>query len=632
MRNDSFRKIALVGLAAWIGIGPQVLRGADCEHCAGSNVPSCPVNSRYFGYYPTQWRRWPGTEPSVAQPNQPSAKQGALPLVEPPKPTDETPSVKVPGAEQPPETSVPDASTGELPAPTAPKGTVRGGAGRTGTQPAPAVRPSGPAGPSSEPRSLRYVPRANQAESLANRSPTPAPRTSKAWPPSNELRDAEFRANFQMADGVAFPTFVPKPLAAANQPLMTQSPANPPQTNQPQADQPQPQDATVAPVKPEADPLALPVSSTTSPAAFSSFSDLERENKIAAVAPPVSRVPLLPFKAWSCAPPALSTRNVEQSTTAEATPQEASKFALTPPTKVTDVEIPSIAAPAVALSRRPSPPAMQRREFGSAVAQSPKTFTPDPLLAKTLQSVPEPAAQSPKLKQIDPLAIGRSLTGSVETETAPRNSLVAAPPRSIAETSFAGPKAPEPKLVQAVPGLSPGAQSPRGTPQTTAIGMAKENAFSGGMKTTGPNEFVNALPLGHDVFAGTLVAPFEIERTRKDNAPSAPPATPLAAINPLQIDRSSGPMISQPALSAAAEPSRPSAAMSPAKAAEPEMFAVAHPDRTATQAQSAAPVSTAPSVAAWATDGASAALHSCRPVPSRLAAAPASLPPCLRRQ
>lgn len=45
---------------------PACPAGPPCRHCNDPGSPPCPANVKYFGYYPTCWRRWPGTEPMPA--------------------------------------------------------------------------------------------------------------------------------------------------------------------------------------------------------------------------------------------------------------------------------------------------------------------------------------------------------------------------------------------------------------------------------------------------------------------------------------------------------------------------------------------------------------------------------------
>jgi hypothetical protein len=67
------RLITIAGLAALVGAALEPLLGADFPGCRNGNCPNCPVNSRFFGYYPTLWRRWPGTEPQPQPAPQPTA-------------------------------------------------------------------------------------------------------------------------------------------------------------------------------------------------------------------------------------------------------------------------------------------------------------------------------------------------------------------------------------------------------------------------------------------------------------------------------------------------------------------------------------------------------------------------------
>ena len=75
---------------------------AHCQH--GLCPAHCPVRPDVFGFYGTQWRRWPGS--GVAQASNNEAATPARP-----------PLAEVPGAEE--ESLVPDAAAADLPAPAA---------------------------------------------------------------------------------------------------------------------------------------------------------------------------------------------------------------------------------------------------------------------------------------------------------------------------------------------------------------------------------------------------------------------------------------------------------------------------------------------------------------------------------
>jgi hypothetical protein len=40
------------------------MAGPNCPGCNAPGSPPCPANVKYFGYYPTRWRPWPGTGPA----------------------------------------------------------------------------------------------------------------------------------------------------------------------------------------------------------------------------------------------------------------------------------------------------------------------------------------------------------------------------------------------------------------------------------------------------------------------------------------------------------------------------------------------------------------------------------------
>ena len=75
---------------------------AQCQH--GLCPAHCPVRPDVFGFYGTQWRRWPGS--GVVQASNNEAATPARP-----------PLAEVPGAEE--ESLVPDAAAADLPAPAA---------------------------------------------------------------------------------------------------------------------------------------------------------------------------------------------------------------------------------------------------------------------------------------------------------------------------------------------------------------------------------------------------------------------------------------------------------------------------------------------------------------------------------
>jgi hypothetical protein len=206
--------MAFAGLALSVGAALEPLLGADFPGCRNGNCPNCPVNSKFFGYYPTLWRRWPGTEPQPQPAPQPPAEGATIPPVEPPPPLEEIENKNKPMGTEPPSATVPGATgpTSEPGAnPTAP----------TGANPtAPTVDPNAkrPAVPPSElPAPMELPGKVNQLERPWR--PNPAgpvsdgsrhldPQTSPSaqeWPPANILRHEEIRADFRWPDRPAAP-------------------------------------------------------------------------------------------------------------------------------------------------------------------------------------------------------------------------------------------------------------------------------------------------------------------------------------------------------------------------------------------------------------------------------------------
>ena len=54
--------------------------GPNCPRCNASGSGPCPANVKYFGYYPTRWRHWPGTEPAPT----PAVQAPTIPVEVPP--------------------------------------------------------------------------------------------------------------------------------------------------------------------------------------------------------------------------------------------------------------------------------------------------------------------------------------------------------------------------------------------------------------------------------------------------------------------------------------------------------------------------------------------------------------------
>jgi hypothetical protein len=204
------RLMAPVALLLPVGglIAPLV--AADFPGSRSGNCPNCPVNSRFFGYYPTLWRRWPGTEPQPqpALPQPPETTK--IPPVEPPPPTDEIKNENKPMGTESPGTTSPGTTTPMTQPP------PNSGAGARMNEPS-AKRPAGslpdedasPAplenpgklnqlpGPASSPVNSSIEPRRNQQ--------LPWGSQGAAWPPANILRHDEIRASAQLPDRTPHP-------------------------------------------------------------------------------------------------------------------------------------------------------------------------------------------------------------------------------------------------------------------------------------------------------------------------------------------------------------------------------------------------------------------------------------------
>jgi hypothetical protein len=195
----------LAGLAILLGAEIRHVARADVPTCGSVNCPNCPVNSKYFGYYPTHWRRWPGTEPLPQPTTGPAAEGVQIPIVEPPPPADETePKSKTPPPEAPagPGSAAPGpAADPNAKGPAAPGGNDRGSnrlelpspeAGAPGSQLVPMrinrLRPNW---------GNELAP--SLTESLGPALPITDP-GSPTWPHMNLLRSEERRASFQATE------------------------------------------------------------------------------------------------------------------------------------------------------------------------------------------------------------------------------------------------------------------------------------------------------------------------------------------------------------------------------------------------------------------------------------------------
>ncbi len=194
--------IPLAGAALFIGLQFRRVAQADVPRCGGADCPNCPVNSKFFGYYPTMWRRWPGTEP-LPQPATPPATGGAeVPTVEPPPAAEEIETkTKLPSSETP---AGPGGSSTEPGAdpnakrPMAPPGNGSGWNRREVPSP-----DAGEPMPLSSPAQINRLRPAWGNELAPSITESLGPvlsipnSNSPTWPPPNVLRKEEIRASFQ---------------------------------------------------------------------------------------------------------------------------------------------------------------------------------------------------------------------------------------------------------------------------------------------------------------------------------------------------------------------------------------------------------------------------------------------------
>ena len=201
--------MAIAGFALSVGAALEPLLGADFPGCRNGNCPNCPVNSKFFGYYPTLWRRWPGTEPQPQPAPQPTAEGATVPPVEPPPPLEEIENKSKPMGTEPPSATGPGATgptsePGVNPvAPTVDPNAKRPAVPPTdkGVLPAPMELPD-------KVNQLERPWRLNPAGPVNGGSPRSDPRTSPSaqeWPPANILRHDEIRADFRWPDRSAAP-------------------------------------------------------------------------------------------------------------------------------------------------------------------------------------------------------------------------------------------------------------------------------------------------------------------------------------------------------------------------------------------------------------------------------------------
>jgi hypothetical protein len=210
--------VSLLGSTLAIGLALRPAAGDDLPGCPSGNCPNCPVNSKYFGYYPTIWRRWPGTEPQP-QPVAPPASEGiGVPPVETPPATEEIENKTKPAT--PDSSGAGPATTNPTPdaanKPSAPPPDEDPNAKKPNVPPGNGAAPVAPEAP----QKLNQMPpnRGNNAEPAyfgSNRQPLhPMGPRPEAWPPTNVLRSEEIRASFQFPDGVTLTKATAIPTAA----------------------------------------------------------------------------------------------------------------------------------------------------------------------------------------------------------------------------------------------------------------------------------------------------------------------------------------------------------------------------------------------------------------------------------
>ncbi len=200
--------VPIAGAALLIGLEVRRAAKADVPRCGGAGCPNCPVNSKFFGYYPTMWRRWPGTEPVPQPTNAPATGGAEVPIVEPPPAMDETENkAKSPPPETP--TGPGGSSTEPGPDPNAkrPMAPAGNGAGSNRLElPSP---DAGEPGPLPAPSQINRLHPAwgnelapAMSESLGPVLSIPSS-SSPTWPPPNFLRSEEIRAGFQSEERAA---------------------------------------------------------------------------------------------------------------------------------------------------------------------------------------------------------------------------------------------------------------------------------------------------------------------------------------------------------------------------------------------------------------------------------------------
>ncbi len=194
------------------------LTGPGCPNCRAPGSPPCPANVKYFGYYPTRWRPWPGTEPAPTPAEQTPPNRVEVPPADqeavgkPGAATTDTGTATPPATGSPtdPNSSNTPTNPSALPPVTVPllNGLpVPNGAQLPNGAPVPAVTlPNGGAGPDS-------LPAPNQPDPAAKKSPLPTPGKAPATTPARAIPGEPGKLN-QVWPDPAQPTTAPSAIAA----------------------------------------------------------------------------------------------------------------------------------------------------------------------------------------------------------------------------------------------------------------------------------------------------------------------------------------------------------------------------------------------------------------------------------
>ncbi len=202
---------ALSLLLTWLIVCQPAL-AADCNSC--QNGGPCMANVRYWGYYPTQWRRWPGTEPQPEAPT-PAPPGTPLPGTFTPNPDKEFESKPTEGSSGTTSSATPGMDAGQA----APKGNNPD----NGKAPAvPAKKPG---------QGASFTPESNQFYSSRNPERAMPPADDAPWYAGDGLttaagpRENPLRTSAPIASSsTAVPTALPAPAAQPATAPATQTP------------------------------------------------------------------------------------------------------------------------------------------------------------------------------------------------------------------------------------------------------------------------------------------------------------------------------------------------------------------------------------------------------------------------